>query len=107
MAKTFNELSNDLKSYLIDMHSNYKGLKNVSVERYNNLKLSMKPELYQVFHLIIRIGISEAVFLLPDVQVYNGGLGMDEKFVIRWLHKDAIVQELNSHWKNAQTGLNS
>ena len=83
MAKTFNELGQHLKDCLIDCHSNYKGLKNVAIERYNNLKISMNPEIYQTYHVIIRIGILEAVFIMPESIVNAGSLGMDEKFVLR------------------------
>lgn len=107
MAKTLHELSNELKDFILDSHSNYKGLKNVSVERYNNLKMYMRPEFYQVFHIIICIGISEAIIILPDGLIYSGGLGMDEKFVQRWLQKDSVLQELNSHWKIAESGISS
>ncbi len=102
MAKSFNELGQNLKEYIIDGHSNYKGLKNVAMERYNNLKLSMEPEIYQTFHLVIRIGISEAVMILPEACVFTGTLGMDERYVQRWLQNAFIQQELNSHWRNCQ-----
>lgn len=105
MAKTLNELSNELKDYILDAHSNYKGLKNISVERYHNLKIYMRPDYYQVFHVIIRIGISEAVLILPDGLIYTGGLGMDEKFVQRWLQRDTVLHELSSLWKIAESGL--
>ena len=102
MAKLFNELGQNLKEYIIDCHSNYKGLKNVAMERYNNLKLSMELEIYQTFHLVIRIGISEAVMILPEACVFTGTLGMDERYVQRWLQNAFIQQELNSHWRNCQ-----
>lgn len=102
MTKSLHELGQNLKSYLIDCHSNYKGLKNVSVERYNNLKLSMEPEIYQTFHLIIRIAISEAVIIMPEGCVFTGSLGMDERYVQRWLQNPMIREELNTHWKGAQ-----
>lgn len=102
MGKSFNELAQHLKQYLIDCHSNYKGLKNVATERYNNLKVYMEPEIYQTFHVIVRIGISEAVFIMPEAQPYNGGLGMDEKFVLRWLQNAFISEDLSSLWKNSQ-----
>lgn len=102
MAKSFNELGQHLKQYLIDCHSNYQGLKNISVERYNNLKVFMEPEIYQTFHVIIRVGISEAVFIMPESVVFAGSMGMDEKFVIRWLQNTFIQEDLSSHWKNAR-----
>lgn len=102
MGKSYNELAQHLKQFLIDCHSNYKGLKNVSVERYNNLKVSMEPEIYQTFHVIIRVGISEAVFIMPEGVIFTGSMGMDEKFVHRWLQNNFIQEDLNQLWKNCQ-----
>lgn len=65
-------------------------------------KVSMEPEIYQTFHVIIRIGISEAVFIMPEGAVFTGSMGMDEKFVIRWLQNTFIQEDLSSHWKNAR-----
>ncbi len=102
MGKSFHELSQNLKNYIIDCHSNYKGLKNVSVERYNNLQLKMDAEVYQTFHVIIRIGISEAVMILPEGLIFSGTLGMDEKYVQRWLQLPTVQQELSLLWTTAK-----
>ena len=102
MAKSLHELELNLKNYIIDCHSNYKGLKNVAVERYNNLRLSLDPEIYQTYHIVIRIGISEAVMILPEALIFTGTLGMDEKYVQRWLQLPAVQQELSSHWSNCR-----
>lgn len=102
MVKTFNELAGDLKNFIIDEHSNYKGLKNVSLQRYNNLKVSMNQSAHPTPHVIVRIGMSEGVYSLPDGNRLAGGVGMDERYVIKWFSKGNVLLELNSHWKSQQ-----
>ncbi len=99
MAKTFNELALDLKDYIIDKHSNYRGMKHMSMQRYNNLTVSMNSRRYGQQHVIVRVGISEAAFSFPYVNKIDGGLGMDERFVMQWIGNDNVVQSLNEHWK--------
>lgn len=102
MTKSFNELAGELKTFIIDEHSNYKGLKNVSVQRYNNLKIGMNAAMHATPHIIVRIGMSEAVYTLPNGTRLTGGLGMDERYVIKWFGKSGVIEELESHWKVAQ-----
>ena len=99
MAKTFNELALDLKDYIIDKHSNYRGMKHMSMQRYNNLTVSMNSRRYGQQHVIVRVGISEAAFSFPYVNKIDGGLGMDERFVMQWIGNDVVIQSLNEHWK--------
>ena len=102
MAKSFNELASDLKDIIIDEHSNYKGLKNVATQRYNNLKVDMNSSSHPMPHVIVRIGMSEAVFAVPHGDKINGGLGMDERYVHKWISRSNIQSELESHWRSAQ-----
>lgn len=99
MAKTFNELALDLKDYIIEKHSNYRGMKHMSMQRYNNLTVSMNSRRYGQQHVIVRVGISEAAFSFPYVNKIDGGLGMDERFVMQWIGNDVVIQSLNEHWK--------
>ena len=72
MAKTFNELALDLKDYIIDKHSNYRGMKHMSMQRYNNLTVSMNSRRYGQQHVIVRVGISEAAFSFPYAPAWAG-----------------------------------
>ena len=29
----------------------------------------------------------------------DGGLGMDERYVMQWVGNDMVIQSLNEHWK--------
>lgn len=99
MAKSFNDLALDLKDYIVDKHANYRGLKHMSLQRYNNLALSMNSRRFGNPHVIVKVGISEAVFSIPYVNKIDGGLGMDERYVMQWIGTDVVLQTLNEHWK--------
>lgn len=103
MAKSFNELAADLRDFIIEKHSNYKGLKSVSIQRYNNLTLSMNPKRYSQPHVIIKVGISEGVFSVPYANKIDGGLGMDERFAMQWIENGVVAIALEEHWKNARS----
>lgn len=99
MGKTFNELALDLKDFIIEKHANYRGLKHMSLQRYNNLTVSMNSRRYGTPHVIIRVGISEAAFSFPYVNKIDGGLGMDERYVMLWVSNDVVQQSLEDQWK--------
>ena len=99
MAKSFNDLAYDLRDFIVDKHANYRGLKHMSLQRYNNLNNSMNSKRYGQQHVIIKIGISEGVFSFPYVNKMDGGLGMDERYVMQWIGNDAVIQALTEHWK--------
>lgn len=99
MAKSFNELALDLKDFIVEKHANYRGLKHMAMQRYNNLSISMNSKRFGQPHVIVKVGMSEAVFTIPYINKTHGGLGMDERFVMLWLANDAVLQELDNHWK--------
>ena len=100
MAKSFNELADDLKEFIIEKHSNYKGLQSVSTQRYNNLTISMNPKRYSQPHVIIKVGISEGVYAVPYATKIDGGLGMDERFAMQWIENGIVSAALDEHWKS-------
>lgn len=99
MAKSLHELALDLKDFIVDKHANYRGLKHMSLQRYNNLSLNMNSKRFGKQHVIIKVGMSEVVFSIPDLNKINGGLGMDERWAIMWLQNESVIMELDSHWK--------
>ena len=99
MGKTFNELAQDLRDYIVDKHSNSRGLKHMSLQRYNNLAISMNSKRYGQPHVIIKVGISEAAFSFPYVNKIDGGLGMDERYVMLWIGLDTTIASLDAQWK--------
>ena len=46
--------------------------------------------------------ISEAVFTLADCMKLNGGLGFEERFVIKWFGRMGVKEKLKELWKYAE-----
>lgn len=103
MTKSFNEMGNLLKEYIIELQSDAHNVGSFTSRRYNNLKLSMSPKRERKPHLIVRIGMSEAGFGVPDGEKLWGGLGMDERLVLRWLGRANIMEELGAMWRKKVT----
>lgn len=95
---SFKDLEDSLKKFMLYEQSDAHNVRNVSVAKYNNLKVSMDASKYQIPHFIIRITISEAVFSLADCAKINGGLGYDERFVIKWFGRMGIKDKLRELW---------
>ena len=95
---SFKDLEDSLKKFMLDEQSDAHNVRNISVAKYNNLKVSMDASKYQIPHFIIRITISEAVFSLADCAKINGGLGYDERFVIKWFGRMGIKDKLRELW---------
>ena len=98
---SFKDLEDSLKKFMLDEQSDAHNVRNISVAKYNNLKVSMDASKYQIPHFIIRITISEAVFSLADCAKINGGLGYDERFVIKWFGRMGIKEKLRELWNTA------
>ena len=52
--------------------------------------------------LIIRISISEATFSLADYSKINGGLGYEERLVIKWFGRFGIKNKLTELWDSSK-----
>ena len=53
-------------------------------------------------HFFVRISISEAVFALNDCSKINGGLGYEERFIIKWFGRMGVKEKLLELWSNAE-----
>ena len=53
-------------------------------------------------HVIIRISISEATYSLNDFTKLNGGLGYEERIVIKWFGRYGIKEKLQELWAHAE-----
>lgn len=100
MTKTFRELGNSLKEFILDAQTDAHNVIAFSARRYNNLKLSMNPKRERKPHIVVTIGMSEATFSLPDGEKLSGGLGIDERMTLRWLGRANVLEELNDLWKS-------
>lgn len=108
MASTLNEMANKLQTYIIELQMDPRSGHsiNVNMAKYNNLKLAM-DESIRFPHVIIRIGMSEAIYNIRTVIRTEGGLGPDEKYVHKWLGSNAIISELKDIYLNFKENLTS
>ena len=98
---SFKDLEDSLKSFIIQEQSDAHNVRSVSVAKYNNIKIWMDPSKYVQPHFVVRITISEAVFALSDCSKINGGLGYEERFIIKWYGRMGIKEKLIELWNSA------
>lgn len=99
---TFKDLEDSFKNFIIQEQSDAHNVRSVNIAKYNNIKIWMDPSKYVQPHIFIRISISEAVFSLGDCSKLNGGLGYEERFVIKWFGRMGIKEKLMELWDNAE-----
>ncbi len=91
--KTLHELATKLQEYIIRCQTDMHNATNMSVTKYNNLKLKMDTKIHYP-HVIIRIGISEATYNIADGTKTDGSLGPDEKYARKWLGSSTVIADL-------------
>lgn len=99
---TFKDMEDSIKDFIIQEQSDAHNIKSVSNAKYNNIKLWMDPSKNPLPHVIIRISISEATFSLNGFSKINGGLGYEERFVVKWFGRFGIKDKLNDLWNFAE-----
>ena len=106
MPTTLNEMANKLQNFIVEMQMDTRSGNaiNFNMAKYNNLKLAM-DETVRFPHIIIRIGMSEAIYNIRTVIRTDGGLGPDEKFVHKWLGNSTVVSELKDIYLNFRENL--
>ncbi len=101
MAYSANRFENMLKEFILDEQQDAYNKRNITPQRYNNLKIFMTPSKVKTPHVWIRIGISEACFSLIDSQVITGSIGQDSRYIVKWFNKPGIRDELGETWIEA------
>lgn len=102
MSYTANRYENMIREYILDQQSDSYNSRNINFQRYNNLKVYMDPVKIQDPHFWVRIGISEACFLIQDGTILSGSIGADTKYIPKWLNKTGVREELMATWEDAQ-----
>lgn len=97
---TFKDLEDSLKKFMIEEQADAHNVRNMNVTKYNNLKVWMDLDKYQQPHFFVRVSISEAVFTIADCQKLNGGLGYEERLVIKWFGRMGIKEKLRELWNS-------
>ena len=95
---TFKDMEDSLKSFIVQEQSDAHNVKNMSTAKYNNIKIWMDPAKNVSPHVIIRISISEATFALEGFNKINGGLGYEERIVLKWFSRFGIKEKLTELW---------
>lgn len=99
---TFKDMEDALKTFIIQEQSDAHNARNVSTAKYNNIKITMEPAKDANPHVKIRISISEATFSLNDFSKINGGLGYEERIVLKWFGRYGIKGKLTDLWATAE-----
>ncbi|MDR1168200.1 MAG: hypothetical protein LBK53_04830 [Heliobacteriaceae bacterium] len=97
--RTLNELALNLKETIIKLVTENERIPGTDYHRCNNLKLSMDPGINTTPHVIVNMGMSEAMFNLRDFGKISGSLGPEEKYVARWFNKPMILEVLRDIWR--------
>lgn len=98
---TFKDLEDSLKKFMIEEQSDAHNVKSINMAKYNNMRIWMDDSKYQQPHFIVRITISEAVFSLSDCSKINGGLGFEERLVVKWFGRMGVKNKLQQLWGSA------
>ena len=99
---TFKDMEDSLKNYIIQEQSDAHNIRSVNVAQYNNIKINMDPAKNQMPHITVRISISEATYSLNDFSKLNGGLGYEERLVLKWFGRYGIKDKLTELWATAE-----
>ena len=99
---TFKDMEDSLKKFILQEQSDAHNVKTVNVAKYNNIKLWMDPAKFAQPHIFIRISISEATFMLADFSKLNGGLGYEERLVLKWFGRYGVKDKLSELWTSAE-----
>lgn len=95
---TFKDMEDSLKNFIVQEQSDAHNVRSVNIAKYNNIKIWMEPQKNPVPHVFIRISISEASYSLNDFSKLNGGLGYEERLVLKWFGRFGIKDKLVELW---------
>ena len=99
---SFKDLEDSLKSFLVQEQSDAHNVRTLILAKYNNLKIWMDMSKYNQPHVFIHLSISEAVFSIENFNKLNGGLGYEERLVLKWFNRMGIKDKLIDLWHSAE-----
>ena len=100
MARTLNELTQELKEFIMDYLNGPRARTRVKHSVYNGLEIKMDSSKEKAPHIIVSNGMSEAVFSIKTGKKITGSLGPDENIVLKWLARMSTIQKLSETWKS-------
>lgn len=99
---TLKDLEDNLKKFIIEEQSDAHNKGSINNAKYNNIKLSMNPSKNPMPHITVRISISEASYYLNNFTKINGGLGYEERIVLKWFGRYGVKEKLSEQWGNIE-----
>ena len=99
---SFKECEDALKAFIISEQQDAHHVKSMNTAKYNNIKIWMDAAKHQTPHVFVRISISEAVFALDGFNKLNGGLGYEERLVLKWFGRYGIKDKLYELWNSTE-----
>ena len=99
---TFKDAEDSLKNFITQEQSDAHNRGSVNSAKYNNIKITMEPSKNPNPHVTIRISISEATYNLNGFTKISGGLGYEERLVIKWFCRYGIKEKLVELWGSAE-----
>ena len=99
---TFKDIEDSLKTFIIQEQSDAHNIKSVNNAKYNNIKITMDPSKNPIPHVKVRISISEASYTLEGFNKINGGLGYEERMVLKWFGRYGVKEKLMDLWNSAE-----
>ena len=99
---TFKDIEDSLKNFITEEQSDAHNVKTANMAKYNNIKVSMNMQKDPTPHVTIRISISEATYSLADFSKKNGGLGYEERIVVKWFGRYGVKEKLLELWTSAE-----
>lgn len=99
MVRSLNELSNNLRDYIVEHEQPKHSSGSYTMQRLNNLKLEM-ADLDSDPSVVILIAISQAKYSLKTGDKLDGSLGPEEKHINKWMHKILVLEALNDIWRH-------
>lgn len=99
---TLKDLEDNLKTFIIQEQSDAHNRSSINNAKYNNIKIIMNPSKNPMPHVTIRISISEATYMLNGFTKANGGLGYEERLVLKWFGRYGIKEKLMELWGSAE-----
>lgn len=97
---TTKDMEDNLKNFIIQEQSDAHNVRTVNTAKYNNIKITMNKQKVPQAHVTVRISISEATFSLSDFTKMNGGLGYEERLVLKWFGRYGIKDKLTELWNS-------
>lgn len=99
---TFKDMEDALKTFVIQEQSDAHNRSNLNITKYNNIRITMDMQKNPIPHVTVRISISEATFALADFSKMNGGLGYEERLVLKWFGRFGVKDKLTELWSSAE-----